>query len=223
MIYVVGGGTFSYVRNHLALAAPAFGTTAWKLKDLLETHVQDTTLVLTRMADRHSKIETADDLRTQVIPLFDAPKVNAVFWNPAICDFDGKIGNIESGKHAQRIKTSAGWVTMYLDPAAKLINEIRARRPDIFLVSFKTTTGASDREMYEAGKTHIQQSGSNLVLVNDVVRRQNLVVTASGETTYKVQEDRDAALRTLVHAFLLERSVFEARKVKDSLPNPEFA
>ena len=24
-IYILGGGTFNYVRNHLALAAPAFG------------------------------------------------------------------------------------------------------------------------------------------------------------------------------------------------------
>ena len=34
-IAVIGGGTFQPIRNHLALAAPAFGTTATKINVLL--------------------------------------------------------------------------------------------------------------------------------------------------------------------------------------------
>ena len=39
-IYILGGGTFNYVRNHLALAAPAFGETARKLKTLFNKEIK---------------------------------------------------------------------------------------------------------------------------------------------------------------------------------------
>ena len=35
-IHIYGGGTFSYIRTHLALAMPAFGETAKRLKVLCE-------------------------------------------------------------------------------------------------------------------------------------------------------------------------------------------
>ena len=34
--YILGGGTFQPIRNHLALCAPAFGTTAKTMKELKE-------------------------------------------------------------------------------------------------------------------------------------------------------------------------------------------
>ena len=37
-IYIFGGGTFSHVRNHMALAAPAFGETAKRLAELCKEH-----------------------------------------------------------------------------------------------------------------------------------------------------------------------------------------
>lgn len=33
-VEILGGGTFSYVRNHLAICAPAFGETAYKISCL---------------------------------------------------------------------------------------------------------------------------------------------------------------------------------------------
>ncbi len=61
-VVILGGGTFNYVRNHLAIAAPAFGTTARCLHELLP----DSQLLLTRMAESTSKIETNQDVSNLV-------------------------------------------------------------------------------------------------------------------------------------------------------------
>jgi len=53
-IVILGGGTFQPVRNHLALAAPAFGETAKTLKMLIRDH-QRVSLILTKMASDISK------------------------------------------------------------------------------------------------------------------------------------------------------------------------
>ena len=39
-IAILGGGTFSPVRNHLSLCAPAFGTTARQIQDFLNSRPQ---------------------------------------------------------------------------------------------------------------------------------------------------------------------------------------
>lgn len=61
-IHIFGGGTFSHVRSHLALAAPAFGTTArniWlKLHENTEYQVYSE---LTKMASISSDMVTNDD------------------------------------------------------------------------------------------------------------------------------------------------------------------
>ena len=51
-IHIFGGGTVSHVRNHLALAAPAYGSTAKALATLCKQIIpkMETVLHLTRMA-----------------------------------------------------------------------------------------------------------------------------------------------------------------------------
>ena len=63
------------------------------------------------------------------------------------CDFKGQIGDIDSGSHATRLESRAGETVMTLLPEQKAIQKLRAQRPDIFIVGFKTTTGASNKEM----------------------------------------------------------------------------
>jgi hypothetical protein len=59
VVHVVGGGTVSHVRAHLALCAPAYGGTARRLVELCKEHDQtmDVILHLTKMADPKSRIE----------------------------------------------------------------------------------------------------------------------------------------------------------------------
>lgn len=198
-IIVLGGGTFSHIRAHMALATPAFGITAKKLADLCKEKFpnMDVDLVLTKMADAKSNIITNDDVKKFVDLIVDDNTVKVVFFNIALCDFNGQIGEIESGKYAQRLETSNGEVTMKMTPAEKIIAKIRQKRKDICLIGFKTTSGATEQEQFSKGLNLMKKSSCNLVLANDIQTRKSFIVTPE-EGVYGKDMSRDECLKELV-------------------------
>lgn len=200
--YILGGGTFSHVRNHLALAAPAFGTTAKLLSSMMYDQCQlenidQWHLILTKMADETSSLITNDDVSHYVDQIIKDPHCKIVFFNVALCDFTGQIGYIVSGKHAERLHSNLIRYDMTLSAAPKILGKIRAERKDIFLVAFKTTTGASEQEQYIAGLQLLKQNSCNLVLANDTVTRLNMIIVPE-EAKYEITQDRNKVLHTLV-------------------------
>jgi hypothetical protein len=224
VIHIIGGGTFSHVRNHLALAAPAFGATAKRILQMLRREIDpegkvsndafDIRVHLTKMADSASKIVTNDDVAALIDQLVADPKTSVIILNAALCDYDGQIlrqpvggehfeefseplmVGTESGKYEERLKTSQGPQVMALRPADKVIGRIRMERKDIFAVGFKTTTGATPDEQYRAGLELLKRNSLNLVLANDTVTRNNMII-APEETRYHETDDRDEILKGL--------------------------
>lgn len=199
-IVVIGGGTFSYVRAHLALSAPAFGETARVIAAECKARFDklETDLVLTKMADSTSNLVTTTDVEYYVRELVQDNTVKVVFFNAAICDFDGQIDSVAPGKYAERLKTSVekGYA-MRLTPSQKIIKLIREKRKDIFLIAFKTTSGATQEQQYEAGLNLLKTASCNLVLANDLVTRNNMIITPE-EGVYWNARDRNGALKELV-------------------------
>ncbi|RQR65693.1 hypothetical protein DIE18_04375 [Burkholderia sp. Bp9125] len=181
-IHIFGGGTVMHVRNHLALCAPAYGTTARKLHSLLFGKLYDTAvyLHLTKMADHTSFMETNEDVAVRLGGVYTDHTAHAIVFNVALCDFAGHIGDVPSGKHAKRLKSREGVVQMTLTPAQKLLATVKAARPDIFLVGFKTTAGEDETSQRTAVERQIQETGVDLVIANDTVTRHNLLVAAEG-------------------------------------------
>jgi hypothetical protein len=213
-IHIIGGGTVSHVRNHLALCAPAYGTTARKLEDLLvesdDALDYGIELHLTKMADRHSQLETNEDISNLVDKLVADPDTKIIFFNPALVDFQGSIttsgpvgyewsDNITtpSGKYEERLQTSKGEQSMLLWPTPKLLGKIRKDRKDIFLVAFKTTCGATQDDQFLTGLHLLKTNSCNLVLANDTKTRVNMIITPE-QARYVVTQDRDVALDALV-------------------------
>lgn len=222
MIYVIGGGTFSHVRNHLALAAPAFGTTARRLFELFADELDEfadeldeldpkqreygVELMLTKMARPSSHLVTNEDVQQQLEQLIADPDTRVIVLNAALCDYDGAVQVsypegakllTRSGAHEPRLKTSDGVQTLRLRPAPKLIGELRKNRKDVFVVGFKTTTGATSDEQYATALKFLKANSLNLVLANDTVTRNNVIV-APEETRYAETTVRDVALQELV-------------------------
>lgn len=203
-IYILGGGTFNYVRNHLALSAPAFGETARKLKILFIKELKKqgleqeykVELVLTKMADHKSKIITNNDVESYLNGLIESEDTKAIIFNVALADFEGQIGEKESGKYAERLKTSQGNVLMELTPSDKIIGKVRKERKDIFVVGFKTTTNHDQKEQYIRGLELLKKNSINLVLANDTVNRRNMII-APEETKYCETTDRNEVLKFL--------------------------
>lgn len=220
-IHIFGGGTFSHVRNHLALAVPAFGTTAMALRNRfmdieiakfsrgeydkfsdVEARVQ---LHLTKMADSSSNLVTNADVERKLDELIADPKTRVIIFNVALCDYEGHVvdpkgswmASTPSGKYETRLKTSEGRQLMHLTPAEKLIGKIRKTRKDIFVVGFKTTCGATSDEQYLTALNMLKANSLNLVLANDTKTRNNMIV-APEETRYCETTDRLDVLATLV-------------------------
>ena len=201
VIHIIGGGTVSHVRNHLALAAPAYGTTARQLYEILEGSMMERRLHLTKMAGG-MKLETNEDIAALLKTLTADPATKIIFMNAALVDFYGAIGFEKSDKHAERLHSREGSADMMLFPKPKLLKTIREKRKDIFLVAFKTTTGATEDEQYIAGLTLLKEASCNLVLANDVVTRKNMIIVPE-EARYHVTDNRYTVLQQLVEMTLL--------------------
>lgn len=205
-IEIIGGGTVSHVRSHLALSAMAYGSTAKRLKELCLQHSDTLTpnLHLTRMAGG-DKLETTEDIKNLIDKIKLDMNVKIVFFNPAMVDYDGNIVQLNtslpsitpSGKYETRLSSRNGEQVMSLKPKEKIIKEIRNGRKDIFLVGFKTTCGATEDEQYISGLNLLKESSCNLVLANDTKTRTNMIITPE-EARYHVTTDREEALKNLV-------------------------
>lgn len=197
-IHIYGGGTFAHVRTHLSLCMPAFGETAKKLATLCQERFDnmDVNLHLTKMADSRSNLITNEDIQNHVLNLKEDFNTKVIFFNAAMCDFDGQIGNVKSDKYAPRLSSKKQYF-LELSPKEKVLKLIRENRKDIFLVAFKTTSGATEQEQYLAGLELMKKNSCNLVLANDVITRVNMIITPE-EAKYHVTTNRNEALKQLV-------------------------
>lgn len=228
VIHIIGGGTTFTVRPHLELAAKAFGGTARRLAYMAEQEWKGRAVVqlhLTKMASNGAgPLETNDDVRKLLIKLVADPTTKVIFMPVALCDYTGQVMDgpvpTPSGEKMTRLKTKQGDQMMLLSPANKLISDIRKYRKDIFLVGFKTTTGATEDEQYFAGLELVKKSSCNLVLANDLHTRLNMVVTPE-QARYHVTTSRTYALQDLVEmTFLRSQLKFTRATVVPGNPVP---
>ena len=189
---ILGGGTYQPIANHLALCAPAFGTTAKKLSE----KIQGSELVLTRMADPTSKLITNEDVDSFLTEKLKDTELSAIILSVAFCDFKVDGGDF----HGTRYKTDNGNITLELTPTEKIIKKIRIQRPDIFLVGFKTTTNETVDNQFLLGLKMMKSTKCNLVLANDTVTRKNIIITPE-ETYYGETTNRDDIQNELVDIF----------------------
>lgn len=209
-IIILGGGTFEPIRNHLSLAAPAFGTTARYLTNLFSSNGDDNGkiyLVLTKMANNKSSLVTNDDVAKYIDTLLEDPEVGTIILNVAFCDFKPlPINGIESDLHGDRLKTDNGNLTIELTPTEKIISKIRIKRPDIFLVGFKTTTNETKENQFLIALKMMKKTKCNLVLANDTVTRNNMIITPE-ESIYDETTNRYYVLGKLYEMILLRNNL----------------
>lgn len=211
MNHVLGGGTFSHVRAHLALGVPAFGETAIAINEILQRRGEPSTLHLTKMADpRNSKIVTNEDLQATVDNIVADPATNIVFFNAAVAD-EGQVGDVPSSKYAERLQSrNLDGANVKLTAAPKIVTNIRKHRKDIFLVAFKATAGDTQDVQYAKALRTVKESHVNLVLANDTVTRTNMIVVPE-EARYHITTNRKEALENLVDMALLRSGLHFTR------------
>lgn len=216
-ILIMGGGTFSDVTPHLSLCTRAFGTTAKQLKEYCDKHQADSRLVLTKMADSSSSLITNADVHEYVQEALKDPELKAIIFNVAMCDFSGAVLNhfeqfrLESDKEYQ--------MSLYPN-TEKLIAKIKRQRPDIFLVSFKTTAEATQTNQKYKAHQQITNCNSDIVLANDITTRNNILVTKAFCSVGKREDLLDViALEVIKQCY--PSKPFNLTHPKDCLPPTE--
>lgn len=172
---IIGGGTFKKVACHLALATPAFGGTARRLKvimDELATSGLENHLVLTKMADSRSALVTNEDLDNYLYSISLDKTVKAIIMNAALCDF-----SMENPTQLSRLSSQQDYKVELTGIKSKIVSELKKRRPDIFVVGFKTTHGDSVVQQCAKGFNLMYEGGVDVVLANDVGSYNNLLLT----------------------------------------------
>jgi hypothetical protein len=216
-VYILGGGTVQHIRPHLSLAAPAYGSTAKKLVEIVSITGHPYDVGLTKMAGPRWASECIGETNEEVENwiqenILGNKEPSIVFLNVAFCDFRASIddGTFQSGKHLPRLKTSEGKKSIILEPTEKVLSKIRKERKDIFLVAWKTTAGSTREEMFEAGLKLLKKNSCNLVFVNDIHTRYNMIVTPE-LAEYAFSQDREASLKELVYMALNRSSAHFTR------------
>ncbi|MDE1854366.1 MAG: bifunctional phosphopantothenoylcysteine decarboxylase/phosphopantothenate--cysteine ligase CoaBC [Thaumarchaeota archaeon] len=67
-----------------------------------------------------------------------------------------------------KIRTSEGTLSLKLKPTSKIIDEVRTKWPELYMVAFKAETAPSRGALAEAAKRFLKESGANMVVANDV-------------------------------------------------------
>jgi 3-hydroxybutyrate dehydrogenase len=145
-------------------------------------------------------LETNDDVERLFEKLIEDAETGIIFMNVAMVDYDGVIEDGgDPGKYGSRLKTrEQPNPTIQTKRVRKFLPEVREKRPDIFLVAFKTTCNATLEDMQTRGGFLLKGANCNLVLVNDTGTRQNIIVGPDG-VCWPASTDRKAAVEALVN------------------------
>lgn len=219
-VHIIGGGTVSYLGQHLATAAPAYGSTARQLHDICSKHFtnMDVKLHLTKMAcNGESDLETNGDIERLIDQLVADDTTRVIFLNASLVDFgsssDRRFGQRYSARDNKEL-------AIVVSAMPKIVTKIRQRRKDIFLVAFRQTCGMTEDEMYISGLDLCKTASCNLVLANDKKTRMNMVITPE-EARYHVTTNRLEALTGLVEmAKLRSHLMFTRSTVVAGKPIP---
>jgi phosphopantothenoylcysteine decarboxylase/phosphopantothenate--cysteine ligase len=111
---------------------------------------------------RSKRVVTTAEMRDAVMSELDKGRCDAFISAAAPADF------VPESRASNKIRTSDGVLSLRLRPSEKIIEEVRRKYPKLYLVAFKAETTPSKEELAKAAKRFMKESGSNMVVANDV-------------------------------------------------------
>jgi phosphopantothenoylcysteine decarboxylase / phosphopantothenate---cysteine ligase len=105
---------------------------------------------------RHQAVESVEELQEAVLDLAGA--ADALVMAAAVSDFT------PASRATEKIRRSAGTTSLELAPTADILEAVRERYPDLFVVGFAATHGDPVADAREK----LAKKGANLVVGNDI-------------------------------------------------------
>ncbi len=116
----------------------------------------------------HIPFSTNDHLGERLRALPARAEVTAVFHAAALADFQVKEVRGATGRllESAKISSRAGELTIVLEPAVKLLPELRALFPQARIAGWKYELDGTRDEALDAGRRQIAENGTGLCVVN---------------------------------------------------------
>lgn len=114
------------------------------------------------------RFDTNEDLLSLLREISGAHDIGAVFHAAALCDYRVATVCDASGQacEAPKISSRAGALTIHLEPATKVIHELRALFPRGLLVGWKYELAGTREEALAKAHSQIIESQTNLCVLN---------------------------------------------------------
>jgi phosphopantothenoylcysteine decarboxylase/phosphopantothenate--cysteine ligase len=111
---------------------------------------------------------TNEDLFEQLTGLSRSQSVGAVFHVAALCDYKVKQVEGADGSRGQsaKIDSRGGPLTIVLEPARKIIGEMRRLFPDALLVGWKYELNGGRTEALEKAWRQLRENGTDACVLN---------------------------------------------------------
>ncbi|MBN1699552.1 MAG: bifunctional phosphopantothenoylcysteine decarboxylase/phosphopantothenate--cysteine ligase CoaBC [Spirochaetales bacterium] len=112
------------------------------------------------------RVETAAQMQEEVSRRLESKGVDIVIAAAAVGDWTVK-------KSSDTKIATSGRKTLSLDlvPTPKIIDGIRKKSPEVFLVCFRAVTGLEDEQIIADAFVRLQKADADLIVANDVARK----------------------------------------------------
>jgi phosphopantothenoylcysteine synthetase/decarboxylase len=142
------------------------------------------------------KFDTNDDLLAQFRELAGTEQIGAVFQVAALCDYKVRRVTDDAGGecHSAKIASRSGALSIELEPATKVLPQLRGLFPEALLVGWKYELAGTRDEAIARAQRQLNESGVNACIVNGRAFGSGFGLYANGAVQREFSTKTDVAL-----------------------------
>jgi phosphopantothenoylcysteine decarboxylase / phosphopantothenate---cysteine ligase len=111
------------------------------------------------------RVSTGEEMYEAVLSELSSNRYDIAIMTAAVSDF------APLKKSDKKIDTQLGKVEVSLVPTRKIIDEVKNKSKDTFLVAFKADYGVSDSDLIQKAYRKLKESDADIVVANDIGRK----------------------------------------------------
>lgn len=168
-VMVTAGNTVEHIDPIRVITNTSSGKMGIAIAQEAEKMGADVTLIYghgTEQANGKAvRVSTSGEMYRAVVSELSSKKYDIAIMAAAVADYT------PSKKSDKKIDTRAGRMELSLVATRKIIDEVKNKSRDTFLVAFKADYGVSDSVLVEKAYKKLQESGADIVVANDLGRK----------------------------------------------------
>jgi phosphopantothenoylcysteine decarboxylase / phosphopantothenate---cysteine ligase len=111
------------------------------------------------------RVSTGEEMYDAVLSELSSNRYDIAIMTAAVSDF------APLKKSDKKIDTQLGKVEVSLVPTRKIIDEVKNKSKDTFLVAFKADYGVSDSDLIQKAYRKLKESDADIIVANDIGRK----------------------------------------------------